>query len=387
VPAVTRAKRTLVAALAGLIVVLLVLAVIGRGGGRSNTITAEFAEAPGLYVGNRVDVLGIPVGHVTRVKVEPGGVSVTMKVPAGIKIPQQAEAVLMAPEVVNDRYVQLSPAYTGGPVIADGAQIPLERTVIPVSVDRIVNTLDQFAQLLGPQGANKTGALSDLLHSLALSFGGNGPELHSEVVSFSQAMSALAANPAQLTAVLNNLGNLTQAAAAHTGSYQSLAQDLASVSGSLAADSTDIASALSNLQTVFSQLASFVANNQSTIGASLTNLSTFASALAQQQQQLAHVIDVGPLALNNLSNAIDPNAPGGPALKGRYDGSGDSKGFVQQVCGNVLYRGLILATNPSAGTQLDVGCLLSSTLTALPTPPGASAGPDLSLGALVKGTG
>jgi phospholipid/cholesterol/gamma-HCH transport system substrate-binding protein len=367
------------------LIVVAVVALVGRRGGRSITIKAEFAEAPGLYLGNRVDILGIPVGHVTGIKPEPGHVTVTMEVPARNAIPQQVRAVLMAPEVVNDRFIQLTPAYTTGLVIADGAVIPTARTAIPVSVDRIVNTLDQFAQLLGPQGANKTGAFSDLLHNLALSFGGTGSDLHAEVVSFSQAMTALASNPAELTAVLNNLGKLTQAASGHTDSYQSLANDFASVSSSLAADSSDIASALSNLQTVFSQLASFVSTNQSTIGVSLTNLASFATALAQQQKQLATVINVGPLALKNLINTVDPNTPGGPALRARYDGTGDSKGLAQGLCGNVLYRGLILATNPPAAGPVDVGCLVSATLAGLPTPPGASAGPDLSLATLFKG--
>jgi phospholipid/cholesterol/gamma-HCH transport system substrate-binding protein len=378
--------RSFIAGLVGLMVIVAaVVALVGRGGPRSITITAQFEETPGLYLGNRVDILGIPVGHVSRIKPEAGHVTVTMKVPASIKVPQQVKAVLMAPEVVNDRFIQLTPAYTAGPVITDGAVIPKARTAIPVSIDRIVNTLDQFAKLLGPQGANKTGAFSDLLHNLALSFGGTGNDLHSEVVSFNQAMSALASNPVQLTAVLNNLGSLTQAAADHTASYQSLAQDLASVSTSLASDSTDIANALSKLQTVFSQLASFVSTNQSTIGASLTNLATFATALAKQQSQIANAINSGPLALQNLVNTVDPNAPGGPALRARFDGTGNSKGLVQAICGNTLYRGLILATNPPAATPADVACIVSGTLTSLPTPPGASAGPDLSLTTLFKG--
>jgi virulence factor Mce-like protein len=350
-------------------------------------LTAEFSEAPGLFVGNYVDVLGVPIGKIISITPGPDSVAVQMQIPANVAIPQGVHAVLEAPAVVNDRFVQLIPAYTGGARMPAGAVIPTSRTATPVSVDQIVDTLDSLAKALGPTGANKNGSVSELLHSLAETFGNNGPQLHAALVAASGALTGFASHPAQLSAALNNLGKLTQAAAANTATYQAFAGNLASVSSSLSSDNSDIAAALHDLQEALGEVATFVRDNQSAIGSSVSNLDTFAAALAKQQKQLATVFDLGPLTLQNLTNAVDSNAPGGPVLKARYDPTSGSMKLVQSVCGNALLRGLVLATNPKERTELDLDCLLNYSLGTLTPPPGASTGPDLSLSHLVGSGG
>lgn len=78
------------------------------------TIRADFSEAPGIYQGNHVDVLGIPVGTVTAVHAGAAHAVVTMVVPRSLRVPATADAVLMAPDVVSDRYIELTPVYRGG---------------------------------------------------------------------------------------------------------------------------------------------------------------------------------------------------------------------------------------------------------------------------------
>ena len=351
------------------------------------TVTANFSEAPGLFVGNFVEVLGVPVGRITAITPGPRGVAVRMLVPDNVPIPRGAHAVLEAPDVVNDRYVQLAPAYTGGARTASGTVIPTARTTIPVSVDQVVGNLDQLARVLGPTGVNRQGALSELLHSLAHTFGSNGPQLHAALVDSSVAVTGFASHPAALAAALNNLGKLTGAAAANTATYQAFAGALATVSASLASDNTDVAAALHDLQQALGQLATFVHDNETAIGSSVSNLDAFSAALAAQQKQLAAVFDVGPLTLENFANSVDKSAPGGAALRARYDPTAGSMSLVKQVCGNSLLRGLVLATNPRQRTELDLDCLLNYSLGSLSVPPGASRGPDLSLSHLVGGGG
>jgi phospholipid/cholesterol/gamma-HCH transport system substrate-binding protein len=373
----------------GLVVAALVAALIyiAIPGTPTMTVTAEFSEAPGLFVGNFVEVLGVPVGRITSITPGPNGVAVQMLVPDNVTIPRGAHAVLEAPDVVNDRYVQLMPAYTGGARMTSGTVIPSSRTAIPVTVDQVINSLDVLARVLGPTGANKQGAVSQLIHDLAQTFGHNGSQLHSAILEASGAITGFASHPVALAAALNNLGKLTGAAAANTATYQAFAGDLATVSASLASDNTDVGAALHDLQQALGQLASFVHNNETAIGSSVSNLDAFAAALAAQQKQLANVFDIGPLTLENFTNSVDKSAPGGPALRARYDPTGGSMNLVRKVCGNPLLRGLVLATNPKQRTELDLDCLLNYSLGSLHVPPGASSGPDLSLSHLLAGSG
>jgi phospholipid/cholesterol/gamma-HCH transport system substrate-binding protein len=339
----------------------------------SYTLTAEFSETPGLYPGNAVDILGIPVGHVVSVTPSASGVAVKMRIASKYKVPATVGAFLMAPNVVNDRYVQLDPSYTSGPSLADGAVIPLARTEVPVSVDQIISTLDKLAKALGPEGANASGALSQLLHSAAHEFAGQGGALHTSISSFGAALQALSSNTSDVTSVIDNLGGLSHAAAQASISYQSFANELATVSATLNGDSASISLALNDLQQALGQVASFVQTN---------------AGLGQNQQNLAQLLSVAPLALQNLSAAYDP---ANHALKARLDLNPGTGAFTQSVCGNSVLRLLLLAvpldnpagqptTDPIPMTDLDCG--VGYALSVLPVPPGAS-GPNMSLGALL----
>lgn len=377
--------------MAATVVVMIIAGLIGAvtsGGGSMRTIAAQFAEAPGLYPGNHVDVLGIPVGSVTSIKPGPDYVLVKMSVRSDVQIPEGAGAVIMAPTVVADRFVQLMPAYQGGPVMSAGTVIPMSRTAIPQSVDAVVQALTRLAQQLGPNGANSKGALSQLLHQMAVQFGNDGPDFHAAVVNFSEALHGFAQNSPAFADVFNNLGNLSQALADNSSTYRSFTSDLAAVSGVLANDRTDVSAVLAALQQLFANLNSFLQANGSKLGSSIANLRAFAGALVSQQAALAKVFDLSPLSLQNLDNAIDKNAPGGPALRGRYDAVAATQNLFSQVCGNAALRFLVILatgtqTNPlTVATPVDTLCAIGNALNALTPPPGASPGPNLSLQAL-----
>lgn len=386
-----RPHRAWVAAGAAVVVVAAIAGAVitAAGGPGTRTIKAEFTETPGLYVGNRVDVLGIPVGTVTAIKPAPGYTLVTMRVNRSVPLPADAQAVLMAPEVVSDRFVQLGPPYSKGPRLAPGSVIPVSRTLIPQSVDQVIGTLNYLATQLGPTGANRNGALSSLVHQLAQNLGGNGQDFHNAVVNFSQALGGLAGNSGALAGTLTNLGGLSQALAANSSAYENFAANLQSVSSVLAQDQQDIPRVIDALQNLFANLTGFIQRNGTTLGASIQNLQQFAAALSSQQQALAQAYDLAPLALENIANAVDKNAPGGPAIRGRYDAVGSTQTLFKQVCGDASLRFLVILatgteTNPlTTADSTDTLCAVGNALNALTPPPGSSPGPNLTLQALV----
>jgi phospholipid/cholesterol/gamma-HCH transport system substrate-binding protein len=376
-----------IVAVATLVAALIIggIVAVATSGPTETTITALFATAPGLYPGNQVKILGMPVGQVTKITPGPNYVMVQMEVPASTPVPADAQALIMAPQVVNDRYVQLNPAYSGGPKMKSGALIPLSKTAVPISVDAIIDSLDALAKALGPNGANAHGALSGLIASAAHSFGPNGAALHSTLTSLGNALEALSSKSPQLTALFDNLGNLSKVASQFTGTYQAFANDLAVVSTELASDTADIGSALSNLQQVLGSLAEFIRTNGAALGSSVKSLEAFAGAVAAKQKELAQVFTGLPVALDNITQAVDPNAPGGTALRSRLDPLSGSASFAKSVCGSPLLRLLLLSVDAGQDKDKtdDLGCGVNGLLAALPIPPGASTGPNLSLSALL----
>src|SRR3954454_5747093 len=176
-------------------------------------VTAYFTETVGLYPGSGVSILGIDVGEITDITAMGDKVRVDMVVDDDYDIPADANAVVLAPSLVSDRYVQFSPVYDGGPTMKDGAEVPLDRTATPVELDQVYGALDELSSALGPSGANKNGALSDLVDVGAANLDGNGAALNRTLTGFSQAVETLATNRDDLFSSLDNLQTFTTALA------------------------------------------------------------------------------------------------------------------------------------------------------------------------------
>lgn len=111
-----------------------------------NTITAYFPTTTGLYSGDDVRVLGVKVGSVGEIEPGPDFAKVTMSVDKSVDIPADAKAIIVAPSLVSGRFVQLTPVYAGGPTMQDGADIPVERTAVPVEWDEIKSELNKLSK-------------------------------------------------------------------------------------------------------------------------------------------------------------------------------------------------------------------------------------------------
>ena len=208
----TRRAKLLAAAIAGgLVVVLLGGFLVYRVFVHEDTykITARFTATPGLYADNSVDILGVEKGTIDSITPTPNYVEVVLSLPTDVKVPANAKAVLMAPNPVSDRFVELTPPYTGGPSLADGAIIDMDDTVVPLELDSVYASLDDLSTALGPEGANANGELSSLLHSLAGLADGNGKYLHHVIDRVAAALPALTAHPEDLANLIRGLDQLT----------------------------------------------------------------------------------------------------------------------------------------------------------------------------------
>ena len=107
--------------------------------------TVYFPRTVHIYAGGDVTVLGIKVGSITAVKPQGDRVRVDIKYDASQRIPADASAVILTPTLVADRVVQLTPAYTGGPVMADTAVIPLQKTGVPLELDQVFQNLNDLS--------------------------------------------------------------------------------------------------------------------------------------------------------------------------------------------------------------------------------------------------
>lgn len=279
-----------------------VLIVHAAVGGKRMHITAYFTESNGIYAGNHVDILGLPVGSVSSVTPEPADVKVVLSLPAGTKIPLDAQAFIVPPSVISDRYVGLSPAWDGtGPTMPDGYVLHVDRTHVPAEFDQLVGSLTQLFNALGPKQAGAKGAVGRLIKVLSANLAGNGANLRRSIEGLSSATGTLTADGGAFAALIKNLDTLSSNLAARTGRIGAFESDLAAASGELATERGDITDVVDNLSTGLLELASFVRSHRAALHGDLHDLVVTTSVLLQHQRSLIETLDNLPLAAQNLA--------------------------------------------------------------------------------------
>jgi len=304
---ITDRRQMQFVALAGVLAVLLaagIWVVNTNGGGRS--VTAYFSNASALFPDNQVEVLGVPVGKIDSVTPEGTQVRVDMTITdKDLKLPANVNAVVISPSLVTGRYVQFTPTYSSGRELADGATIPMARTAVPLGVDDLARTATQLSQALGPNGVNKTGALTDVLNVGAANLDGNGKSLNTTITKLGDLSGTLAGSSDDLFGTVTELEKFTSTLARNDGQVREFNGKLADVSGFLAGQRTQLGSALSQLSTALTDVSEFVKNNRSGLKKNVDGLTDVTATLVDQQKALTEVLDVAPAAVNNLINTYN----------------------------------------------------------------------------------
>lgn len=280
-------------------------------------ITAYFDRAVGLYAGSDVRVLGVQVGRVDRVTPHGAVVRVDLTVRQRFPVPASASAVVIAPSLVSDRYVQLTPAYVDGPAMRSGAVIPRERTATPVEIDELLRSVNTLSTALGPDGANRAGALSVVLDTAAANLHGNGAELNTTMTKLGELASTLSASRGDLFATVDNLNTFTATLAQSDAQVRDFQARLAQVSGFLADERHQVGTTLDSLAGALEEVNSFLAENRELVASNVHRLTGITQALVAERDAIAEVIDVAPLGTSNYLGSYDA-ASGSVAVRGVF---------------------------------------------------------------------
>ncbi len=272
------------------------------------TLTAQFDNSAGLYPTNNVQVLGMKVGSVTKVTPKTGYVEVEFTVNRNVRIPAGAQAVTLQTSILAERSVELTPAYTGGEVMADRTTIPLTKTKTPVEFTRTLDMIDRLATSLQGDGKGN-GAMRTLIDSAAAMADGNGERIKSALSELSKALRLSADGGAQtkeqLTKVVDNLSTLMNGAAANENTLREFGSTIRVLSQILADEDLGSGTTGKQLNAVLTQLGDLLDTNREAIKNVIANGGSTLSTTVEHSRDLAETLDIAPLTLDNLYNAID----------------------------------------------------------------------------------
>ncbi|KBZ61218.1 virulence factor Mce family protein [Mycobacterium marseillense] len=285
----------------GIVTVVRSAAGVGR-----TTVIGYFTNSTGLYNGDNVVVLGVPVGKIEKIEPQPDHVRITFWFNDKYKVPADVKAAILSPSLVTPRSIQLTPAYTGGPALADHAVIPQQRTAVPVEYDDFRQQLEKLTQVLQPTAPGGTSTLGEFINTAADNLRGQGPDIRNTVIELSQAISALGDHSSDLFSTVKNLSVLVSALHDSSDLLQHLNQNLAAVTGLLANDPNEVANAVRNLNDVVGDVRGFVAENREALGTTTDKLASVTQAVNESLGDVKQLLHTAPTAFQNFLNIYQP---------------------------------------------------------------------------------
>jgi phospholipid/cholesterol/gamma-HCH transport system substrate-binding protein len=269
-------------------------------------ITAYFDNSNGLFRGDEVRILGVPVGAIDAIEPEANRVKISFWVDDTVKVPAEVRAAILSPQLVTARAIQLTPAYTGGPVIRSGAVIPQTRTAVPLEWDDLRAQLDKLTAALQPTQPGGVSTLGAFINTAADNLRGQGANIRDTIIKMSQAFSILGDHSNDIFATIKNLSVVVSALHASSGLLRELNGNLASVTALLANDPDEVGHAISDLNTVVGDATSFIADNREALGTTTDKLSSISKAVGDSLDDIKQTLHVAPTAFQNFINIYQP---------------------------------------------------------------------------------
>jgi phospholipid/cholesterol/gamma-HCH transport system substrate-binding protein len=269
-------------------------------------VVAYFDNSNGLFKGDEVRILGVPVGEIDSIEPQPDRVKIDFWVNDKYQVPADAKAAILSPQLITSRAIQLTPTYSSGPVMADGAVIPENRTAVPMEWDDLRQQLEKLSDALQPTKPGGVSTLGAFIDTAADNLRGQGANIRDTVIKMSQAFSALGDHSTDIFSTIKNLSILVSALQDSTTVLTALNRNLSGVTAQLADDPNEVGRAITDLNTAVGDVRSFIADNKEPLGTTSDKLASISNAVAASLPDIEQTLHVAPTAFQNLINIYQP---------------------------------------------------------------------------------
>lgn len=176
-------------------------------GNNPYTVTVNFRDALDLVPQSAVRVNDVPVGKITKVKLNGWTAVITLKINRDAILPDNAEATIRQTSLLGEKFVSLEAPQTGAVGrLGNGDVIPLQRSGRNPEIEEV---LGAASLLFNGGGLEKTNTIVKELNN---TMNGNEPEIRSLFRSTGSLVSQLDNNKQELITSLEKVNNLAVAA-------------------------------------------------------------------------------------------------------------------------------------------------------------------------------
>jgi phospholipid/cholesterol/gamma-HCH transport system substrate-binding protein len=286
--------------LAVLVACLAALSGCSFGGPGPRTYKAEFSRAIQVFPAVKVRVLGVDVGVVTGVRNASKGVEVTFRIDdPDVKLPANVGAAIVPMSLLGERYIQLVPAYRGGPTLPGGSTIPSARTAVPAEPDELLRSLQDYLGGIDPKN------VTSLVQNAAQVVEGRGQDLNRLIEHGAGVISALSEKRDDLAQLIVELNKLTVALSTRQAAIARLIRNYGEVTGTLDDNRGALEGTITGLNDAAAQLASLLVAHQDPLRKDIETLTTAGRTLDRNSKSLALTAKWATLLFRAASRAVD----------------------------------------------------------------------------------
>lgn len=289
-----------------LVVVTAVVALVAGGmafvfgTNESRSYTAVFSRAVQVFPGGKARVLGVDVGVITEVRNVPDGVAVSFNIDEpDIELPADVQAAIVPASLLGERYVQLFPAYQGGPALEEGATIPMERTAVPAEPDELLRSLQDYLGAIDPN------AVSDFVGNAATLLEGNGQELNSLIEHAAGVMETLSSKRDDLAEIIVQFERLTVALSTRQEELGGLIDTYNTVARTLTTNRAALEGTIVGLNDASQQLASLLIDHRKPLHRDVRALTRTGRTIGRNVESLAETGHWAVRLFKAAANAVD----------------------------------------------------------------------------------
>ncbi|MEU7215999.1 MCE family protein [Nocardia iowensis] len=288
----------------GALIVVLLLAsslvkLIGVG---EQSIKAEFVQAAGIKVGDRVSVAGVTSGRVDGAKLEGDHVLLTLSVDNGVKLGPDARAAIKMATLLGARYVDLDPGDGSG---LKGGRIPLSNTAVPYNLADVVQEGTPKFQALD------TKKLSESLNLINQQMGDSPHLLAQALDSVGALAKVMDTRRDEVDSLLKDLNRVTQILADNRNSVLLVITQGEAIANRVMERQGLLRQLLDNVAELTRQLQEIGAQNDNQLGPTIEQLNIMAEGLQKNKDNLDRLLSLMPPTVRYLANSWGGSGPYG----------------------------------------------------------------------------
>ncbi|WP_127784000.1 MlaD family protein [Rhodococcus sp. X156] len=253
------------------------------------SVQMELQNSGGIFENAEVTYRGVAIGTVGPLTLTDRGVSVELLINDNTPdIPTDLKAVVANRSAVGEQYVDLQPNTNEGPFLSSGSVIPMDRTAVPVTTEKLLSSVDQLVRSVPVE------SLRTVVSELGTAFNGLGPSLQRLLDQGNLLTTTAIDNQPQTLRLISDAQTVLDTQRSEGSSIIGFSRDLQLVTQQLQASDPDLRRLITTGQSAGSEVGALLDSSSASLANTVANLGTVTTVTSARTDGLRAINQLLP---------------------------------------------------------------------------------------------